>query len=274
MKYGNAPNARTPSASRRKLFCGEARRTLFLRSNWISVLFVLFSVCFFLVGAAYFMDCLYYAIVLSGIFETDSALLYPVFVFCAAFFLFLLLSPLLPGLKAYCCDLYRSRTEEALRVPPTEVFCCYASLEAVVRAWKLVFFRMTAIAALPLALLISVWISELLRAVCPPLLSVLCGIFAAVLLLIPACILCVLTTPLLYLSVTRPELTVSGCLRESARVMRYRIPEYLVFRLGFLPWLLLSVCSAGLLFFVYVLPYLIFADISFCFYSCSDIRSV
>ena len=198
-----------------------------------------------------------------------------IYTFVSFLILFFLLSPLLSGVISYLCDLYRYRNTE-VSVPPSEIFGSYMSLEAILRSWKIVLLRLGCLLLVPLALISSLYIGDLLfwilgtvfgnvgSVISEIMTYVLCAAF-----LLGALYLCYLTHPLLYLTSVYPDMPIGRCLSLGAERMKRHFPDRISLFFGFLPWILGSVLSVGILFFIYVLPYMLFTDISFC----TDIRT-
>lgn len=258
-------------SARRRVFKKEAREVLCFRANWISVLMALFMLFFFLAAARYFSDCLYYALSLSGLIAGDFALADEVYDAASGVLLFLLLSPLYPGIVSYLYDLCRTKKSGGARVPITEVFCFYSGLEQAVRGWAVSFLRLTALIPLLFAYVGFVFLEDLyLPSIAGLPTQVTAVIFevliyaGTVLLIFTAMFMSLRAEFFVFFTVTRPELPISSCIRLSGNMMKRRAGEGIHLILSFVPLFILSVLSAGILFFIYFLPYYLFTFLIFC----------
>ncbi len=253
-----------------KLYKKEARAVLCYRSNWIGMLFVWFALFFFVYCAFYFSDCFYYAIAVSGISTVNSTLLAEIYRPVSFLVLFLLLTPLYPGFLSYLYDLYRSQAKGSGHVPPTELFCYYANLSSAMRAWVLSLIRILVYLLIP----VFVWLFITAERFLHPLFTalhpiagfwiknlLLCSIGFLILLAVFCCN--IHADIFTIYAVTRPELPLRVCYQRSRTFIRRHMAEGMWLDCSFLPWLFLSILSAGILFFFYVLPYYLFTFISF-----------
>ncbi len=239
----------------------DARTALFYSSNWITVILVGFALMLLLWGAWSVSDRM--LSIASGFIEIPSIAGTVLHVL-----LYLLLTPLILGYISFCTDLIRvSRGDGSGRVPPTVVFSVYTSGRSIIRAWL----------CLPLQLL--PW---LIYAVCVVLgnrffpLTGLGGIvsasvyttvlvFSAVLLLLTCLFFSTLLSPLTYLCVTRPELSLRAIASAMRSMTRYTVLQSVLLQLSLLTALALSVLlTAGVAAFLYVLPIGLFEYLCLC----------
>lgn len=238
-----------------------ARNALFFSSNWISALISTFAVLLLIWGAVFFVDTVLWA--------ASCAVWIPCSVDAAAYLLlYLLLSPLLPGLLGYYSDLYRaSRGEGAARVPPNVIFSCYGHARTLVRAWVQMLIQLLLWASVPGAVFVSVSAAVAFTAggsgyIMP--LGAAAGLILSVVLLLTALYANARLAPALLLSVTLPELTLADSLRISLRMTRTYAASAVT---GQLRLLLLSVLTlfftAGIGYILYLLPLTVFTYISY-----------
>ena len=235
-----------------------ARYALFFSSNWIAVLTVTYAVLLIPFTAVFFTDSVLSVLrMYTPIPEAVDMLLYIVW--------FLLLSPLSVGLLYYYTDLFRAAHGDGRsHVPPAVIFSPYASLLSVVRAWGQVFMTLLLCALIPLSLLpLYMACTSILQAhaVMPAILLLLGGIVL---------FLCVLylnarLTPVLFLSSVHPELSFGDAVRRTWKTARTTAVTGVLLQLGLLA---AGVCSlvltAGIVFFIYVLPVAVFTYIGYC----------
>ena len=248
------PAALTPRRYRKL-----ARDTLFYASNWISALFVTLAVLLTLYSGV----CLtgYAVTAVSHIVPAAHGLrllLYPI--------LYLLLSPLLVGLLGYYCELWRAaQGDRSMFVPPAVLFRVYESPRTVLRAWGQVTLTLVLCAATPLSLIpAAIAFRRVLTdtmEIYPAVLLAMLGItvFAAVLYARARLL------PFLYLSAAMPERTLPDAVRRAWRLSADGAVTGILLQLELLLGALLSLfLTAGILFFLYVLPIAVFTYIGYC----------
>ncbi len=244
---------------------------MYFGSDWIALLIALFSVLLFIFGTLYLTDTVLWLLPLLAPELTNMTVLSAVYLF-----LFLLLSPLVPGVLSYAYDLYRTAHGELSgRVPATEIFHCYASPRMMLTAAADVAVQLAVISLPPAVLLAARYIIPHLPGYAAPhmllmrhlslmtLLPMLLWSLGAVLCFIGALFVCATLSPALFLSVARPELSLLTRLKYSFLYMRLHagVAVFALFQFGLLT--VLSLFFAGIPFFVYLLPYAIFMYISF-----------
>lgn len=236
-----------------------AREALFCASHWIAALLMTYSVMLLFFCAGYLTHTLH--TLLSQFYPippTADGVLYLVW--------YLLLSPLPVGLLYYYTDLYRAAHGEGVsHVPPAVLFSPYSSLRTVVRAWGQSALVLFLCALLPLSVLPTVHALRIfiktgvgsLTAV----LSALCGVIAFLAVLYFRARL----VPFLFLSATRPELSLLDAVRRTWRISADFALTGVLLQLGLIVTTLLSLfLTMGILFFVYVLPIAVFTYIGYC----------
>jgi len=240
-------------------FRSRAREALFYSSNWISVLLVSFAVMLLIFSAVSLADSL---ITLISDILPLPAVIRPT----AYLVQYLLFSPLLVGQLHYYTDLYRAAHGDiAAHVPPAAVFAPYASPRVAVRAWGEVLTVLFLCALIPVSLspaLIAVRLTFANRiGVFPAVLLTLSGITAFLSVLY----LNARLTPFLYLTAERPQLPFSDAIRRAWRLSADSALTGVLLQLGLLFSAVLSVLlTAGVLFFLYVLPIAVFTYVSYC----------
>lgn len=237
----------------------QARAALFHSSNWISALLATYAVMLLIFCAVYLTDSLFFLLTLHlPIPHAVRIGLYLV--------LYLLFSPLFVGLLCYYTDLYRAAHGDiASHVPPAVIFTLYGTPRAAVRAWGQVLTVFLLCALIPVAATPALIALRLVF-------TESTGIFPAVVLMLGGitAILSVLyfnarLTPFLYLSLSRPELSFFGAVQRSWALTSDCALTGVLLQLGLLASAVFSVLlTAGVLFFLYVLPIAIFTYVSFC----------
>ena len=236
-----------------------ARDALFHSTNWIAALIVTYAVMLLFFCSGY----------LTRLLCTCLTLFYPISpaVYGMLYLvLYFLLSPLLVGLLYYYTDLYRAaHGEGAAYVPPAVIFSPYSSLRTVVRAWGQITLVLTVCALIPLSLLpffraVRMFSSEFAGSLTAVLL-----ILGGVIAFLAALFLGARLTPFLFLSADRPELSLLDAVRRTWRIGADCALTGVLLQLGLIVTTLLSLfLTAGILFFVYVLPIAVFTYIGFC----------
>lgn len=158
---------------------------------------------------------------------------------------FLLFSPLVIGLYAIS---QRASRQEEFRL--LDLFDGYASFRRVARAWGI-----SAIAFLPIKLgLVLVDVLFLLE------ISNVFVVAFAMIMLFKLFILGALAYGRLYtfisLAIWREDEKLYRCLAMAIRSTKGRLCEIFCFRMCFLPWVLLSVATVGVLFIIFTIPYI------------------
>lgn len=240
----------------------HARAALFFGSNWMTVILVLFSVMLIFYGIGFFTRIL--ILFLSDCIPAVSFGTLAVF---ASLALYLVLSPLIPGILSYCYDLFRvSRGELSGRVPMTIIFRCYTDAASVSRAWVHVTLQLILL-CLPVGV---VYLFSLAAADLTPLNRFIPLPFAytficltAVVFLLGTIYIAGCLSPVLFLSVAHPDKSLKTCLYASFLYMRNHSTEAVCAILKFCAAAFLSLFAVGIPFFFYILPYTIFFYISF-----------
>lgn len=237
----------------------QAREALFYSSNWISALLVTYSLLLLFFSTVELTDCL---LVLSKWLQP----MMPWIRWGLYLVQYLLFSPLLVGQLCFYADLYRAAHGDlSPHVPPAVIFTLYATPRAAVRAWGQVLAVCVLCASIPVSAIPTLTALRLVYAE-------RIGIFPAVLLVLGGitAFLCTLyfnarLTPFLYISVSRPELSLFDAVRRSWTLTADRALTGVMLQLRLLLSAVISVfLSAGVLFFLYVLPIAVFTYISFC----------
>ncbi len=236
-----------------------ARDALFHASNWIGALLVTYSVLFIGCAAVYLCDALLALVSLSTpIPPTVST----VFRIAAC----LPLLPLGSGLLGYYVDLYlSSRGEITAYVSPAAVFAPYTTPRRAIRAWVLTAATLLLCALIPLsALPILTALSPLFDGSATTLTAAILT-FVGLLALLAALYINARLTPILYLCVTRPHLSVGDAVRRVwCRSADFALNGVLL-QLGLLLAAVLSaLLTAGILLVLYVLPISVFTYTAFC----------
>lgn len=249
----------------------QADTALYFGSDWISLLIILFSVFLFFWGAYYLANTFLWF--LSAI---DVRFAAPRVVWTVYLILYLLLSPLIPGVLSYAYDLFRAAHGElGGRVPATEIFHCYASPRAMLGAALDVLVQLILFLLPPAVLVAAFYLIRRIPGISlsaihtagsfptvNPVSLILPG-FLAILLFIGALYVTSTLSPALFLSVARPELSFPARIKHSFLYMRLHAGDavFALFRFGILT--LASLFLAGIPFFVYLLPHAIFTYIGF-----------
>ena len=248
-------NGRTPTPRQYRI---RARDALFYSSNWIAALISTFAVMLIVFTAVYLTECID---AFTAMISAHPLPIRPI----AAVLWYLMLSPLCYGLLGYYTDLCRAAQGEGpVRVPTAVIFSAYASKTSVVRAWAFMFIALSLQLLLPLSLV--------------PLHPLLSGSVSGIgmLQLLPAVSLCVLLLsfalylgarlmPSLFLGLSRPELPISAILRRTLRQTGQSAGCAVLLQLGLLVSAVLTLLfTAGIGFFLYVLPNGICTYICFC----------
>ncbi len=257
------------STERCRHYRREAREVFAFRANHLNVLFALLAVIFFCACAVFFADCFYRALALSNISLQNEQLLSVVYRVCSILILFLLLSPLYMGLVTYLVDVYHTRSANIGHVPQTGLFCFYAGIESAVRAWLVTLVRLIGVALYPISAQLIFILAKYMLPFFGKHNTV--GVAIGILLLITISLFllsAVLTLDLYFKTVViyavmRPTSSIFFCLRIAASHVKAHFTEGLLLLLDFTPWMILSVLSAGVLFFLFVLPYILFSEISY-----------
>ncbi|MGM9625493.1 MAG: hypothetical protein ACI3XM_07265 [Eubacteriales bacterium] len=240
----------------------HARAALFFGSNWMTVLLVLFSVMLLFYGIGYFTRIL--ILLLS---ECIPAVSFGTLAVSASLVLYLILSPLIPGVLSFCYDLFRvSRGELSGRVPITVIFHCYADASSVIRAWVHVTFQLV-LFCLPVGVIYllfrtTAFLTSWNRSIPIPFAYIFITLTAVVFLL-GAVYIAGSLSPVLFLSVAHPEMKLKTCIYASFLYMRNHSTEAICAILKFCAAAFLSLFAVGIPFFFYILPYTIFFYISF-----------
>lgn len=235
---------------------------MYAGSDWMAVLIVLFSVMLLLYGAVYLAQLFLALLQRSGLPLPHGMLSVGVYGF-----LYLFLSPLLPGVLSYCYDLYRAAQGELSgRVPTTEIFHCYASPLTLVRAWIHVAIQLVLMLLPAAAIYMSCrlfWQYRITAGLSFLPFHAVFFLLGALLLVMSVMYISGCLSPAFFLSVARPELPPHRCLYYSFLSMRARGGTAVAAILKFCAATFLSLFLAGIPFFLYLLPYSIFLYISF-----------
>ena len=248
----------------------EAREVLSFGQNYLSVLFSVLALVFFFGCAIFFTQCFYQALTLSDISLHNERLLNIVYSLFSSVILFLMLSPLYVGFVTYLIDVYHTRSANIGHVPHTDIFCFYSGIESAVRAWRIAFFRLIGLALFPaFAQLLYLFAKATLpflekQNAIGALLGLLCFIVIALLLFAVALTVDLYAKVFLIYTVIQPTSSLLACLHTALRHFVVRIKEGIILLFQFTPWMLLSLLSAGVLFLLYALPYILFSEISYC----------
>ncbi len=237
----------------------QAREALFYSSNWISALLVTYSlILLFFCSVKLTESLLVLWEWLRPIMPWIRWGLYLV--------QYLLFSPLLIGQLCYYTDLYRAAHGElSSHVPPSVIFTLYAAPRAAVRAWGQVLAVCALCASIPVSAIPALTALRLVYAekigIFPAVLLVLGGITAFLSMLYFNARL----TPFLYISASRPALSFFDAVRRSWTLTADCVLTGVLLQLGLLLLAVISVfMTAGVVFFLYVLPIAIFTYVSFC----------
>ena len=144
-----------------------------------------------------------------------------------------------------------------------DVFHAYTSLPSYFRAWVAILLPLCVLA---LTALVNVLIVDVTHAMCNIVsdsekwsiyidMFLSAGdVFIAITTLIGV-LLSGYLFPLAWLAYTTPGMSLSRAISTSIRAARGHLGEILIFHLSFLGWLVLSVCTVGILLVLFVLPY-------------------
>ena len=176
-----------------------------------------------------------------------------------------LLSPLAVGLLYYYSDLFRSAHGDGpSHVPPSVVFSPYASLSSVVRAWWQTFTGMLLTAMIP-ASLTPLYFAERLLPSGQSLLPRILLWLGSTVLFLSVLFLNARLMPAVYLSAVHPEYTFSAVLRRAWTGSRSAALTGVLLQLGIWAVTVLSLLlTAGIVYFIYVLPIAFFTYIGYC----------
>ncbi|MBE6657233.1 MAG: hypothetical protein E7604_02210 [Ruminococcaceae bacterium] len=235
-----------------------AQQALFASSNWAAALIVTYAVLLLVFTAGFFSDGIVYVL----------SLLYPVPEAVTAVLLlarFLLLSPLFVGLLYYYTDLFRAANGDGpAHVPPSVIFSAYVSLSSVIRAWIQILYTLFLCALIPASFVPLYFAGRRLLSAEAPLLSVLM-LLIGVLVFLSVLYLNARLTPALFLSAHRPELSFGDAVCRTWCLSQKAAVTGLLLQLGLMAAAVLSLfLTAGIVFFVYVLPIAVFTYIGYC----------
>ena len=168
--------------------------------------------------------------------------------------MFLIASPL-------CLGYYRMTIKAAYgeRISLKEVFRYYSGFRLLLKSWLV-----SAVAALPL-LVVTLSLAVIMTVPEGIILSIVSFIVVPI-LVFGAFILNLMTTPTVYAFICSDDGNPFKCLFVSVKKSARHTFRILGFRLGFIPLILLSFCTVGVLFPIYTIPYITVTEIYFSEY--------
>ncbi len=168
--------------------------------------------------------------------------------------MFLIASPL-------CLGYYRMTIKAAYgeRISLKEVFRYYSGFRLLLKSWLV-----SAVAALPL-LVVTLSLAVIMTVPEGIILSIVSFIVVPI-LVFGAFILNLMTMPTVYAFICSDDKDPFKCLSVSVKKSARHTFRILGFRLGFIPLILLSFCTVGVLFPIYTIPYMTVTEIYFSEY--------
>ena len=178
---------------------------------------------------------------------------------------YLLLSPLCVGLLYYYTDLFRAaHGEGSAHVPPAVVFTPYAKAASLIRAWAQV--TATVFLLLPIALSFLPTVAALRLLLSGERVTFGCALLLfGITAFLSALYFNARLTPVLFLSANRPELSLGDAVCRTWHLTADVALTAVLLQLGLIVAAVLSlILTAGIAFFLYVLPISVLTYVGCC----------
>ncbi len=258
---------------RRRFFKSEARHTIYKRGNWLALVFGCFIIMMLVCGIKSVTGGLFGVIdpeLLSSVFQRPMPKTEYVGAVLGDVLLVLLVLPIIFGIFNFASDIYES---SGVSSGVGEIFENFASAKNLSRCYRIIYSFAWRIVLFAFLLVSLYFGSDIIYqkiydirgfqtalAVLVASYVLLGVIFAA------GCILMMRNMLIIYIASKNPEMSIHSASKASAYVMRGHKIECFTLFCSFIGWILLSVLTFGILFFMFTLPYMMVTFAAFSEY--------
>jgi len=249
---------------KRKFFKNEAKRIIF--SEWLNAVIATLVVVLVIAGLSAIQSA--YLYLLSKQLSQNATIAVSVFFNVASALVFL---PVLFGYIIWCVQKY-----EGDAAPVSNVFEVFSTPENLGRAYAVTLaFLMRAVVLFAIPVLLNYFLKlntiriEKHLSEIYPILPELFTVVSKLFILFFYSIAFSMTAKLfmfVYIAIKNPDMSLRMCSSKAAKLMRGHKVESVVLNFSFFGWILLSLFTAGVLFVIFVIPYMLLSIISFCSY--------